>query len=459
MSSRPSDYSIPNFPGTHECANTVPDQSTLQSNAPYPPFVPNTSTQMYDPTPSYQNSSAPQQNFAYDASVHVSNEPNYTTPISQSASVQSYGTKFNAPPQKKSEYPYQITCASYDGRNVNLIDIDSKRILLIFDGELQLSVTDNTGTILLQKSKEKFETPYGEKNGYIFWKGTKKYIDCLDSLFQDVWRKELKVPLPEIVERNPGFLSGGTYNNVPFEIYEYSEKSIAVFTDFKLPIGMYNGRLKHPDKGSTAGYIFGKQANKIKEVEALLDSSIGDKFLLSAPLVSRASVAAISQPILLKTSSLILSDVQYTVEQWRYSEASYALTFTPEINIENDFIKYNPNLNFSGAKRGGYIFSKSHKQSTDYMKKIYPEAIFDDAVIIPSNLSDVIPTAKTEQSISELSVSLMNKISKCDKFTQEDTHGKYVYYGKIEDVESEIMFDILMKVIVGDKCLIITKKE
>jgi hypothetical protein len=453
-------------------------QPPVQSNYGQPPvqseypqataqgYNQNAGPEIFNPAPqsqvnmygSFNPPPAPQkQPFVYDPRVHTTNEPNLISPLSVSATVQSYGGTFNAPPQPKTEYPYLVFGAVYDSRNVLLVHIDSKRFLLVYEADLQLAVTDTSGQTYLQKSKEKFATPYGDKNGYIFWAQTKKYLDLLDSLFTTEWRKGLKVALPEKKESSFLLLHSCDYNGFHYDIYEYSEKAVAVFTNGPFVKGMANQYVKHPVTGAGGCYFLSKQQNKIAEVEQMFNCSLGPKFTLSAPLASKGPTAVANEPVLLKTTNTIRGDIRFTLEQWRYSELSYALTFTPNANIENEFIRYNPDLTFGGVKRGGYIFAKNNKTHTDYLKSLMPEAILDDAVIIPTTLSNVIPAAKTEQKISDLSISLLNKLSKCDVFTQEEAHGKTIMYGPTDDVESSISGEILMKIIVGERCLIVSK--
>lgn len=402
-----------------------------------------------------------QKAFAYNPQVHTSSGTNYTTPISAKASVQSYGGQFNAPPQPKGEFPYQVTCADYNGREVYLFDVNPKQLLLVYDGELQLSVTDMGGSIYLKKSIERFETTYGEKTGYVFWKATKKYMDCLDNLFTVAWREQLKVPLPVVTDRSKmPLLHSGTWNNIPYEVYEYSEASVALFIQYQMNIGASNSSLTHPTRGKIQGYIFWKKGGtKIQEIERFFGISIGDKFTLSPPVFTTNVPTVAAQPVLLKTGTCLKNDILYTIEQWRYSEAAYALCFSPNCNIENEYIKYSPTLYFGSVTKGGYIFAKASKMALDYMKFTFPEAILDDAVVIPTTLSTVIPAPKVEQRIPDLAISLLNKLAKCETFIQEEIHGKKILYGPTEEVETSIDSEVVMKLICGDKSLVIMKTD
>jgi hypothetical protein len=414
-------------------------------------------------TSNFQQLQEQNKGFAYDPTFHYSTGPNTTTPLSANASVQSYGGKFNAPPQEAGVFPYQVTCADYGGRNVFLFDISPKILLLVYDGELQLSV-DDSGTNL-KKSYDAYNTPYGEKRGYVFWKQTKKYLDCLDKLFTPEWRKNIKVELPVITDHgNDVLLASGTYNGVPYEVYEYSQKSVVLFIHTQMPIGMSNN-FTHKDKGKIPGYTFSKKGARggVAELEKLLNVPLSDKYEQSEKVFTSAGKGPAqqiaSQPTIIKTGICLIGGTQHTVEQWRFSEASYALTFTPEANIENEIIKYNPGLHFGSVRRGGYIFAKNNLTAMTHLKVVFPEAISDD--IIANTAMPQFPTSapRAEPRLSELAMNMMTKLSKVTTVEEYNEFGKRIIYGPTESIDEELISNATMKIHMDGVCLIICKND
>ena len=143
----------------------------------------------------------------YDPNVNKLSSPLNTTPISARATSSISTASFNHKiVSNKNFEPYVIVSAPHDSSDVFLHDIDSKRILLTYEGELHLETSNGN---ILKKSYDLINTIHGQQKGYVFYKQTKEHMNLIDSLFGNEWRNELKNPLPVVEERNPDLLWEG----------------------------------------------------------------------------------------------------------------------------------------------------------------------------------------------------------------------------------------------------------
>lgn len=464
----PSDFSIPNIEGmmsgpsfSFRNDSMVEEHPGIESKPAAHSNFPSSSMSMpVFPGSTTEQSSVPQA--VYNPAIHQQRGPLTTTPISLAATAAASQTKFNAPPPKPSVFPYLLTAASYGDGQVALYHIDSRRILLAYHGELELTVSDKHGSNEIKKSTEQFNTPHGPKYGYVFYTQTKKYMDLLDSLFGLAWRETLQVELPEIKEIESIILWEGAIQGKNVQLVEYSEKAVALMTDsdFDFRYSKPNGRLTRPDGTKGRGYIFGKKS--VDELRKIIPVDFGSKYTKSEPksTAPMMAVAQMSEPSLLSQEMMLSGNTQYTVKFWRYSPEAYALTFDPPADISNPpLVTRNTGLRFNGQIRDGFIFAKSNPQALDYLKSVYPKATFDDPIVTNAEgVDDIIPPAKVEQRVSDLAISLMNRVSSTNEFVREEAHGKIIYYGPQSEMPV-IEEEILATLTVGDKSLVIAKRE
>jgi hypothetical protein len=368
--------------------------------------------------------------------------------------------------EKPTAFPYLITKANYGPDFVYLYDFDSKRIVLTYSGDLEIDING----VPMKKSTMPFNTPHGSKNGYVFWKSTKSNLDLLDKLFGE-WRGPdfLKVPLPPLTEeRDPSILWTGLIGNINAELLEYSDKSVVLITtppsqkgDWPTLGAMFNWSLKHPTRGKVAGHIISK--NKLGPLQLIIPIDFGSLFTKSAPVILKQTNKF--SPILLVSEKQMSGTQIFTLKQYRYSEASYALTFDPPADISNEVVQINNGLVIDGKKQSGFIFAISNKAAIDYLKAIFPKAKTDDempGLAMASNISAPVPVApKMEQRISDIAISLILKLSNVTDIVTEEAHNKIIYYGPSEKLESIDVEpdDLLMSLTVGDKQLIVTKRN
>lgn len=441
----PSEYDLPSF-------DTLPP-SPLQ-NQPSPQPTNSTETQEFQSSFKPKESSVPASDFYYNPTAN--NDVKTSTFTCSAVGNQT-------------AFPYLITKANYGQDHVYLYDFDSKRIVLTYSGDLSLDVDG----IPMKKSTMPFDTPHGSKTGYVFYKTTKKYLDVLDNLFNSEWRAEdkLKVPLPPVMEeRDPSLLWSGLLGTIKSELFEYSDKSVALMTDppsqkedFAVLNGIFNYSLKHPTRGKVAGHIVSKK--KLGPLQNIIPVDFGSKFTKSAPVILRPSNKF--SPILLVEENQMSGTQVFKLRQYRYSEASYALTFDPPADISNNLVQLNHGLTINGQKQSGFIFALANKQAIEYLKAVFPKAKLDDEMPGAAMTSNIgapaaVPVApKMEQRISDLAISLMTKLSGVKELVTEEAHNKIIYYGPVEQLESIDVDeeDLLLNLTAGDNQLVISKKN
>lgn len=344
--------------------------------------------------------------------------------------------KLNAPTPAKKNFPYLIMAAEYDSDTVYLWDMDSARIQLRYSGDIDIEID---GHALSKKDID-------GHSGYVFFKKTKSHIDKLDELFDNEWRKELKEPLPEIEERNPDLLWEGEINGKHAELYDYTDKSIALFTDedfsqfVSAKLWMSN-RYTHPTRGKVPAYCIGKRGKGIDEVRKLVPINFGMKYTKSPP-ISTIPIEGSAGPMMIDQRNIELEDVVYEMTVYDYTKESFAVFFSPDIEFNEKGLMRNENLSINGKKIPGYTFSKSNQTIKDLMDELAPGIILEvskPTVIEDPTLVASIPAVK-EENIEDIILKLLGKLSKVpdNKITKIETKGKLVMYGNIAKLEDEI---------------------
>lgn len=436
--------------------NETIDNEKKPSSFPLPRFVPGNKLPTHTgPTPAFGG---------YNPNIHKNTGPLTTTPISETATVKASGLKLNASTLAPKREVYLVMAVDYDGDNVCLYDIDSKRFLLTYQGDLNLIMSDG---LALKKTTDRFDTPHGSKPGYIFYKGTQKYIDLLDEILPGAWRDGLQEPLQKIEAKTPGVLWEGDIDGKDVVLVEYSEISCALLTEheFNSDGFMLSKWLVDPKGGSKRrGYVISKNKGKgISELRKIIPIDFGALFVKSPP-ISAAPIARATEPTLIEKRNVVDDDGNtFEVKLYSYSDTAYAMFLNPMVDLGSENLTFQGGLRIGGVVTPGYTFAKANPKAVAEMKVILPGVDLTEQTpnVMKSELSTVIPASKVEQSMADLAISLFARMNKASNFQHFDTHGKVVLFGTEDEVAdamgNEIEPEIILRVELGDKLLIVIK--
>lgn len=437
---KPSSFPLPKFPG-----NKLPTYSGAA-----PSFVRPGSTSSFA---------------GYNPNVHKNTGVLKTTPISEAATAKVSGLKLNSSTLVPKKEPYLVIAVEHEGDTVCLYDIDSKRFLVSYQGDLPLITSDG---LALKKSTDRFDTPHGNRNGYIFYKGTQKYIDLLNDIFPSEWQDGLHEPLPKIEVKTPGVLWEGDIDCRSVVLVEYSDVSCALLTEAEFSndgFMLSKWPLVDPKGGSKKrGYVVSKNKGKgISELRKIIPIDFGALFVKS-PAISAAPIVRVTEPILMEKRNVVDDDGNaFEVKLYSYSDVAYAVFFNPPVEIGSENMSFQASLRIDGVVTPGYTLAKSNTKAVNELKTIMPGVNLDELKpsIMKSDLGNVIPASKVEQSIADLAISLFAKMSKSTKFERYNAHGKVILFGLEDEVAdaigNELDPEVLMKIEFGEKLLIIVK--
>jgi len=329
--------------------------------------------------------------------------------------------------------PYVIVSAPHDSSDVFLHDIDSKRILLTYEGELHLETSNGN---ILKKSYDLINTIHGQQKGYVFYKQTKEHMNLIDSLFGNEWRNELKNPLPVVEERNPDLLWEGKIGTNSLQLFEYSDKALALFSSEHMTDVsnfMYNPSLAHP-LGKRAGYIISKTRGKgIGDIKRMIPINFEELYKKSQPIISSNPV---QNQTLIESRNISEGGNIFNVELWLYSPASYALVFEPFVSIERSNIKES-NLTINGKRLVGYILAKANNKAISELMEILPGVNLNDNTADTQPITTQITTAKKEdRNIEESIIPIILKLTSITDLVRKELFGKVIIYGPNDDVEN-----------------------
>jgi hypothetical protein len=287
------------------------------------------------------------------------------------------------------------------------------------------------------------KSKYSEEWGYMFYTNSKPYMDKLDDLFTEVWRSELQEPLAEIQERNPDLLWEGMINGQKVELYDYTEKTVALFTDIDYTSLVreklwLSNRFTHPTRGKIPGYCITKRGKGFDKLREIIPDNFGMKYTKSAPQ-STVPIKVQSGPTLLDKRDIEIEEVICDTEIYDYSSATFAIFFEPDVELEEHGLMRNESLTVGGVKRGGYTFNKSNTKIKNLILELMPGAVLESikeiSVVEDPTLSAIIPSSKDEK-IEDILMKLLAKMSKIEngKATKIESRGKVFIYGDLEKI-------------------------
>ena len=442
---KPSEFSVPSF-----------DQFKIPGNNPF--LFNSDKTASYAPDDTSSENQVKSNRFnnkvpsGFRFNANAKRNPEEVAPFSEAVSAQpskiSLGKYVKAAPKAKLIVSVR---EGDDGEIFSLFEVDSKRMMISCIPELDISL-DNGGKI--SRSNERFETDFGFKSGYLFYKATEAHANKIDEFFGTEWRS--KIELPET--KDPILMWQGVVGNTRMELFEYSAVSMALFTNPAIRTSSFkeNSRLKHPD-GTRPGYIIGKSTKSaLEELRLLVPFDFEANYKKSAPIIKTVS--------LLEKRNVINLGTMFEISLYDYSEASYALIFNPEINEPFPGFTFNEKLKINDVITVGYVFSKNSSDALTSLEKIMPGAQLGRSIAVKSELVDIIPTsvATAEESIDSLILKMLNRTGKITEFRNVSFHGKDIIMGTDSEVTSwydscEIEREILMRIEAGDNVILVLR--
>jgi hypothetical protein len=295
----------------------------------------------------------------------------------------------------KVEYPKVIAYSELESGKIFLYDISKLNILLVLPIGIDINIEGK------KKTDKLHDTPHGQRSGYLFYKNVQRDVDSLKILFQDSWIKHLVEPLPQIAEmKDPFSLFDGFINHnglqTSVSLYEYSDKSLAIFT----PIPLYDNLkfcknlvcAKSPS-GKLDGFLVFKNDRKhiafLKNLIPGLDfESAYKKSIPPSSSSSSVSVKQKREPLMIFSKNLIESDLEYLLEVYEYSEDSLAL-FTTPFQLNSDFMKSDNLTHPTQNSRPGYIIAKKNSRSIEILKTKYNISNLEDLYSMKSSASTI----------------------------------------------------------------------
>lgn len=387
----------------------------------------------------------------------------------------------------KSALPKILLHSSVPGGNVFLYEVSKIEILLCVPEGNDINCGD------VKKGYKSYETPHGEKKGYVFFKNNVKHMEALDMLFPDKsWRNHLSEPLPEpLIPKDPLFLcrKNVIFRGHQFDItvYEYSDKSLSVFSNMDISEG--NEKLLKPWKnltcpdapgGKANGWLCYKNNNEMINFLKKFIPDIDFESMYKKSIPVKRSVKVVRDPQLLHVKKFMNGDNEFTLDVYEYSETSIVLFPTPLINF--DGFQQNQNLThpIHGVKPG-YIIPKKDTARMNMIKSFIGIANLEDMYVHEEEKSSrgtgFEPTNLIAEKLSDFSIkshedipieSLLRLISKKINESTELTNknllgGKLLIYGNTSSVETarEMNDDIptTIQIICGDKSLYLLQHD
>lgn len=339
-------------------------------------------------------------------------------------------------PKPKVLFPYLVEKFNYYGRDCSLWSINTKLFQLTYDGDLDIFVD----------GKKKDKIKIDENWGYVFYKHTKSYMDSLNKLLEGApWKEKLNEELPEIKEYNPGMLWSGTVNGVLHELCEYTDKSVAIFTNLnyskfvkeKIWLTTDIGYM-HPEGDRRPGYCIAKSSKKgLEELQRLVPINFGLEFVKSSPIATPPIQSNKHEQTLLGIENHEIEDEIVIANVYDYGSESFALIMRPDVTgIDVSGFMRNEKLKINGETEPGYIIAKSNITAVSELQDFVPAAILSfSKAKTTSTVSEV-----KEESIEDIINKLMIRLNKLDqnKIIKTKLKGKIFYYGNTAKIENEI---------------------
>lgn len=353
----------------------------------------------------------------------------------------------------------------------------------------------------VKKSDKPYNTPHGEKTGYVFYKTTQKHMETLDKLFNgDMWRKELSEPLPApTIPKEPILICKKTITwemkTFDLTLYEYSDKTLTIFTPVDITKG--NDKLLKPQFGLTCpespggkcnGYMcFKNNSTMVSFLKTFIPDVPFESMYQKSQPVTATQIKQQREPQLLETKQFMHADQTFTLEIFEYSEAALALFPTPLFNI--DGLQLSSSLTHpSQGTRQGYIVAKANNSVIGMIKNYFgfsnietlytmtQESARGVAIVPPAGYLPPGPVTSATSSFSDMSIKsfddipietliriLRTKLTASTDVTNKEILGdKVLIYGENEKVNEaiEMMDDlsIVTEVKCGDKSLVLMER-
>ncbi len=255
--------------------------------------------------------------------------------------------------------------------NIHLYEITKASILMVTNP--QNMIINLQGLIRTDKS---YDTPHGPKTGYIFYKNRPEHLNMIDQLFPGSdWKEQLVEAIPPPQEKKDpvliwnDFLNYGNINHSTY-LYEYSDKSLALFTTVELGDQLPKCKLQCPHLGkSEMGYSVWK--NKVEHINFLknvlkIPVDFESKYVKSVPKTTKVDKVE-KEPIRIFYHPFEYNGVSYEIEVYEYTELSVAVFTTPMFPISGLTVTENLTHPTQG-RRTGMIISKQNDAHMTILK-------------------------------------------------------------------------------------------
>ena len=397
----------------------------------------------------------------------------------------------------KGALPKLIAMAEAPGGNINLYEATKLVILMVTNpANMVISLPG------IRRSDKTYDTPHGPKSGYVFYKNQADHIKLLDQLFPGSgWQDQLVEKAPEPTEKKtPELLWSGNINYsgriCTFYLYEYSDKSLAVFTPIDLSQVLVPFKLICPHGGGTSqpGYnAYKNKADHIKFIKSLIPTvDFEAMYKKSAPKVAGPSGPSgpsggkvVRDPIRIFYHDFIWNGSNFSIEVVEYSESSIAVFNTPMFEIPG--LQRTSNLKHpQQGPRDGMIIAKGNKSQLDILKNyigkpdleslfvMEPEtsstrgSMFGNSTLpsgsndVASMVSDMRPRTYEDIPVDTLIRILRTKLEKMDVLEVKELIGGDVMLSGTEEqvnAQKELYIDaeISIEVNSGCRCISIVK--
>lgn len=307
-----------------------------------------------------------------------------------------------------SALPKVLAFAGSETGNVFLYEVTKATMLLVLPNGMELPSTSG-----LVKGPKPFQTPHGDKSGYVFYKNRPDHINKLNEMFRGSdWQKELSEPLPPpTVAKEPILLTKKTIcwegRTFDISIWEYSDKTLAVFTPIDITKG--NDRLLKPQhgmvcpdspSGKSNGYMcFKNNAQMINFLKSFVPDVQFETMYTKSPPVTAAQVKKQRDPQLLESKQFMSGDAQFILDLVEYTEVSIALFPTPLFNLDGMQLTQNITHPTQGP-RPGYIIPKGNTQLIDTLKSYFGFSNIEDMYTITEESARSVATIPQIGSVS-----------------------------------------------------------
>lgn len=392
-----------------------------------------------------------------------------------------------------SSLPKVLAFSQVPAGNIFLYEVTKLVIILCLPPGMELP-----GDLGVKKGDKPYSTPHGEKTGYVFYKTTQKHMETIDKLFNgDAWRKELSEPLPTpAVPKEPILICKKTITwemkTFDLVVYEYSDKTLAVFTPVDITKGNDKFLKPHfslmcPDSpsGKSSGYMcFKNNTTMISFLKLFIPDVPFESMYQKSTPVAATPVKQQREPQLLESKQFMHVGQTFTLEIFEYSEAALALFPSPLFNIDGLQLSSNLTHPLQGTKQG-YIVAKSNSSIIGMIKNYFgftnieslytmtQESTRGVAIIPPAGILPPGPDSVINSSFSDMTIKSFDDIpietlirvlktklvASTNVTNKEILGGKVLIFGENEKVDQmvEMMDDlsIAIEVKCGDKSLVL----